>query len=543
MADAILHEWRQRRGLLLALIVLGLLLDTGWRVAAITLDVARLEGDVREARALARPLTEDSAGPLSEGDYARLRARTHAIAAALDRIDARSYWMRDLAGVLRPLPGGRQVDDSVRIFEAARALAREGTVALDLGAPFFDPTRSGLIGAAREVVVVRHAEVDAAFERAIAASAVLDAVGIEGLRGPLASRRDDLLTLRGKLGRLPEARESMRLFASRFDAAFGYERPMRYVVLGQNDQELRPTGGFIGSLGIITVADGQIVERDYRSSVAWDPSTPPTRAMPDPLRQFLGAGYWYVRDANWSPHFPATATTVLEMLRTDRGVEADGVIAIDSDFAGALIRVLGPFAIGGFPEPVTGDNWFRLAEQAVTGEQGNPNAAMGTFGWKVVDGNTAESVDLAAAGITTAGLPVGVKTALRATYGGQAQLFTYAVEAPATAAVRGSIYVYVPPDFDGQARLEFSEFAGMTASQPGTIDASRRGQWQRVTTEGVTAADGGGNLRVWIEGAPRRGASLLVTAIAAEGADGRTTTGSDQAAKEAFLSPVFLTRF
>src|SRR5262249_43647729 len=81
--------------------------------------------------------------------------------------------------------------------------------------------------------------------------------GLKGrwLIGPIATARDDMLA------RLPKYAKQAADTEQGLDALVrfaGGDGDRRYLFLNQNPDELRPTGGFIGTYGIITAGGGQL---------------------------------------------------------------------------------------------------------------------------------------------------------------------------------------------------------------------------------------------------------------------------------------------
>src|SRR5699024_5779995 len=144
----------------------------------------------------------------------------------------------------------------------------------------------------------------------------------------------------------PEARTAALLAPRAADLAgalLGGDRPRTYLLVGQNDDEPRATGGFIGTLGLLTLADGRITASDVRSSYLWDrPGLAPLPA-PEPLQRYMNAGGWYLRDANWWLDFRRTAAQLLLLWEREHGnaEQVDGVIAIDSSALELLLRAVG----------------------------------------------------------------------------------------------------------------------------------------------------------------------------------------------------------
>jgi hypothetical protein len=143
--------------------------------------------------------------------------------------------------------------------------------------------------------------------------------------------------------------------------ALGMDGPRTYMLLGQNNQEIRATGGFVGTAGSVTLENGAIARMDYGSSYTLDASAPSLQP-PAPFARYLGLGGWYLRDANWWPDFPASAAQV-ELAWTRAGrPPVDGVIAFDLGAEQSLLRLVGPLEVPGYGQ-LTADNLEQFAAE------------------------------------------------------------------------------------------------------------------------------------------------------------------------------------
>jgi len=95
----------------------------------------------------------------------------------------------------------------------------------------------------------------------------------------------------------------------------GFEQTNSYLFLLQNNSELRPTGGFIGTYGILTLQDGDIKEFDTDNVYNLDRSTQSVVKEPSPwpIAKYLEQKDWSLRDINWASDFPTTALKALEI--------------------------------------------------------------------------------------------------------------------------------------------------------------------------------------------------------------------------------------
>ena len=144
----------------------------------------------------------------------------------------------------------------------------------------------------------------------------------------------------------------------------GSEQPQNYLVLAQNRDELRATGGFISGIGLATLKDGKITQFTLGDSYAVDDFTKPYPAPPQALKDFMMADYWVPRDGNWSPDFPTAARQVQELYTLSTGIETQGVIAFNQLAVQSVLQVIGAVQITGVDESVTFENVENYMRQA-----------------------------------------------------------------------------------------------------------------------------------------------------------------------------------
>jgi hypothetical protein len=123
-----------------------------------------------------------------------------------------------------------------------------------------------------------------------------------------------------------------------------------YLILFQNNLELRPGGGFIGSFGILTLRDGKVVGFGVHDTGNFDGRIPDTVEPPYPMKETLNIPSWKFRDSNWSPDFAENAKQAVAFYEMGGGSEKfDGVIGITTDVLLSFLAVTGPVEVPGFP--------------------------------------------------------------------------------------------------------------------------------------------------------------------------------------------------
>lgn len=179
--------------------------------------------------------------------------------------------------------------------------------------------------------------------------------------GEVLSREFDLVDIRNSInGVLPFLRQANELLGSRGKKV--------YLVLLQNNMELRPTGGFIGSFALLTFENGRFINLEVQDVYTADGQLKGHIEPPGPIKEHLGEASWYLRDSNWSPDFPTTAQRAVWFIEKELGQKVDGVIGVDLEIAQKLLAAIGPITLSDFNEQVTSDNLYEKTQYAVEGD-------------------------------------------------------------------------------------------------------------------------------------------------------------------------------
>jgi len=170
--------------------------------------------------------------------------------------------------------------------------------------------------------------------------------------------RSKLNTLKDLTLYLDEASADVKDLLSEIPSLLGEPKKVSYLILFQNDKEIRPTGGFLTAYAIFTLERGRIISVTSGDIYFLDidnrvPFYPPA---PEVIQKYLKIKDWYIRDSNLSPDFKVSAQTVEEFWNRVPGVpKVDGMIAIDTHFVESVVGVLGDVSLPGY-EKFTKDN-------------------------------------------------------------------------------------------------------------------------------------------------------------------------------------------
>lgn len=135
-----------------------------------------------------------------------------------------------------------------------------------------------------------------------------------------------------------------------------------WLVLFQNSEELRATGGFIGSYARIDFADGMMTNFEIQDIYQPDGQFQGFVPAPKGVAEFLSSGKGMrLPDANWWPDFPRSAQTILQYFAFGKEQRVIGVVAVNLQLAEDVLRVFGPVTLTDYDVTVTAENLSKVA--------------------------------------------------------------------------------------------------------------------------------------------------------------------------------------
>jgi hypothetical protein len=158
-------------------------------------------------------------------------------------------------------------------------------------------------------------------------------------------RIKDLLVLVDKW--LPLAQDGLKL-AQVVPQMAGLEGERRYLILAQNDDELRATGGFISGAGMLVMENGRLLNLDFQDGNHIDnwQEKPYEVLRSGPLYELMNLELFFFRDANLWPDFPTSAEATMNLYSYGLDLPPlDGAIAIDQQFLELLLQATGPVTL------------------------------------------------------------------------------------------------------------------------------------------------------------------------------------------------------
>jgi hypothetical protein len=361
--------WLRMSALLLTLALLGILLVGGWKAYQVYEQAMQLRQDAAALQAMLRS---------SDGLLERARLAGPAISAFREDFTALKnevepyLWITPTLGWLPDYGGELSASQDLLLY--ADALLASVDLASQAMTPLLEQDDPTTLPPDQLVAMLAQAEpqltqAQSQLNQALLARARLrpETFSPQSQRliveqvDPLTGLMQDGLTLAIELPRALGASP---------------EGPKTYLLLAQNEDELRPTGGFITAAGTVLLQDGRISKPIFVNSGYLDDWSKPYPIAPWQLNQYMNSPVLVLRDATWFTHYPTTALYAEQLYSYVSGHSVDGVIAFNQQFVVALLRLTGPLQVPGEETLVSAGNvitFMRDAKQPSEEERADPD--------------------------------------------------------------------------------------------------------------------------------------------------------------------------
>jgi len=241
---------------------------------------------------------------------------------------------------------GNLGSDALKPVESMLETLKPGST-LVLDNTLFDRAKIGIVGS-RDYIRMAEA----------------DLVGINGSLIP-EKYKSYLDEYRGILGQSQKFTDSASIVMSGLPQLLGIEGEKKYIIWFQNSNEIRPTGGFIGSYATVSIDSGKIknilIDDIYNPDGQIDVRNIKT-TPPDPIKNYLDEEVLYLRNSNWDPDFTKSAKVFDDIYFKITGESVDGYIALDLKFVESLLRVTGPVFLASYNEDINSENLDERAQ-------------------------------------------------------------------------------------------------------------------------------------------------------------------------------------
>lgn len=140
-------------------------------------------------------------------------------------------------------------------------------------------------------------------------------------------------------------------------SVLGEDNKQRFLLVFQNSNEIRATGGFIGSYALVDLKNGEILKTDIPAGGTYDLAGGFYKNIESPMPLKLLTNKWEIQDANWFLSFSKSAQKISNFFESGfNGSTVDGVIAINSNALVDLLELTGDIQLDKYNTILTKDN-------------------------------------------------------------------------------------------------------------------------------------------------------------------------------------------
>ncbi len=154
--------------------------------------------------------------------------------------------------------------------------------------------------------------------------------------------KEEFVLMQDKIDDLNQILQDFDNLIKKAKIFLGFKYDRRYLLIFQNNAELRATGGFIGSYAIVDFRKGKIVNIEIPTGGGYDTEAGMREAIISPEPLHLINPRWYFWDSNWWPDWPTSARQIMKFYEKSGGSTVDGVISLTPTVFEEVLKITGP---------------------------------------------------------------------------------------------------------------------------------------------------------------------------------------------------------
>lgn len=144
----------------------------------------------------------------------------------------------------------------------------------------------------------------------------------------------------------------------------GVKSEKKYLLLFQNNNELRPSGGFIGSIGEISFSGSEITDFKIRDVYQLDGQLTQHVEPHYIVRRHLQP-HLYLRDSNFDLNFSESASKAAQLYYLETQKKVDGVVAVNFNALEQIVKEIGPITLHDYNITLTEKNLFEFINNTI----------------------------------------------------------------------------------------------------------------------------------------------------------------------------------
>ncbi|MDD5489408.1 MAG: DUF4012 domain-containing protein [Candidatus Moranbacteria bacterium] len=269
----------------------------------------------------------------------------------------------DFSEILRFIPGMSKIATANYLLSAGENITLAGKTMVDSVKPLAkieNPLSGEMDFSLSEMFLNLRGGVREAAEKLKAANDDISKANFEDLPAEIQPK---FAALKEKLPVVISSLDSFSENSNIILDVLGYNGPRKFLFLFQNNEEMRATGGFIGSYGLLDISDGRIKKLFVDDIYNPDGQLTAKVIPPEPIQKM--SAVWTMHDANWFPDFPTSAEKVAWFYEKTGGPTVDGVVAMTPSVIEKMLSATGPIDMPEYGATVDEENFREIAQYEV----------------------------------------------------------------------------------------------------------------------------------------------------------------------------------
>jgi len=269
-------------------------------------------------------------------------------------------------GILEQLPGGDLVSSGSRLVKVGENLAQAGqglAAAVNLFSynNLFNLINLGdSSGDLTDLMVKSQDDLNQALAGIKLANQELEEVKTEALPDDI---QKGVASLKEKLPLVEKMLIKAESYLEVLLKILGHDNPRQYLLIFQNNSEIRATGGFIGTYGLLTLDKGAISNLFVDGIFNADGQLHEKIIPPRPIQKVSTS--WSMHDANWFADFPTSAQKIQWFYEKTGGPTTDGIISLTPILVERLLELTGPIEMSEYGVVLNASNFVELIQYKV----------------------------------------------------------------------------------------------------------------------------------------------------------------------------------
>jgi hypothetical protein len=175
----------------------------------------------------------------------------------------------------------------------------------------------------------------------------------------------DFIHWRDKISVFEKSLNSLIVTADKLKEFLGHSHNRRYLLVFQNNTEMRASGGFMGSYALVDFKNGKLDNIEVPAGGTYDTEAGMRSFIRSPRPLWLVNPRWYFWDANWWPDWPTTASNLMWFYEKSDGPTVDGVISFTPDVLESFLKITGPVYLKDYQLTINSDNFWLIIQSTV----------------------------------------------------------------------------------------------------------------------------------------------------------------------------------